>query len=384
MFRRASFLCCALMLLAACSSHGGSTASKDTAPDVAIATAAYGTFDDTVSAVGRVGAPAGSESKLSFAEPGILSSVLVRIGEHVSAGEALAQIDTSGLTLAAAQAQADAKAAVANAQQSSVDRTSVKLAVDEAALRRQQSLYAAGVSALKDVQAAQAQVAQDRADIASTHAQVSGAGAQVQSAQARSALAQRDLANGTLRAPSDGIVTAIFKREGEAVDTTTPVLAVGPGDAHDVTLDVSAADAARVRTGDPVTLTVTGTDLRGDGRVSGVSPALDPQTQAATVVVSGVPAGAPSGSAVQATISVARDRGIIVPQTAIVQDPQSGNTLVFVQSRRKDGTQTFEQRTVRVDRQNGTHALIGSGLHAGEKIAAQGAFALLAPAGGGD
>jgi cobalt-zinc-cadmium efflux system membrane fusion protein len=371
-----------LCMLAACGGHGAGT-SQEAKPAVALATASFGTYIEQITAVGRVGAPAGSETKLAFAEPGILQSIDVHIGEHVAQGEALAQLDTSGLSLAAAQAQADAQAAQANAQQSAVDRTSTKIAVDEAALRREQSLYAAGVAALKDVQAARAQLAQDRADAATARAQISGASAQLQSAQARAGLAQRDLANGTLRAPQDGVVTGIFKRPGESVDTTTPVVAIGPDATNDVTLDVSAADAARVHTGDAVTLTIPDTQLRSAGTVAGVSPALDPTTQTATVVVRGLPSGAPAGSAVQAIVDIARDRGIIVPQSAIVQDPQSGQTLVFVQTRGKNGDTAFAQREVTVAHENGTQALIASGLHAGERIAAQGGFALLAPAGGG-
>ncbi len=227
-------------------------------------------------------------------------------------------------------------------------------------------------------------LAQDRADAAGARAQISGAGAQAQSAQDRAALAQRDLANGTLRAPSDGVVSAIYKRPGEAVDTTTPVIALGPAASTDVTLQLAASDAARVHAGYPVTLSIPGTQLRSRGTVSGVSPALDPATQSATVVVRGIPNGAPAGSAIQATIDIGTDRGIVIPQSAIVQDPQSGETLVFVQQRDRQGQIKFAERTVRVDREDGTRALIGSGLRAGEVIAAQGGFALLAPAGGGD
>lgn len=376
-----TFGCVSLLaMLAGCG--GGSESAKQTAPAIPLVTATYGTYVERIGAIGRVGSPAGTETKLSFAEPGILSTVLVHVGQRVGAGEPLAQLDTSGLSLAASQAQADARAASANARQSAVDRTSTKISVDEAALRREESLYAAGVAALKDVQAARAQLAADRADVSTARAQVAGANAQAQSAQDRAALAARDLANGTLRAPEDGVVTAILKREGEAVDPTTPVVAIGPGSTNDVTLDVTSSDAARVRTGDRVEYSIPGTDLRASGRVTGVSPALDPSTQAATVVVGALSSGAPGGSAVQATIDVATDRGIVIPQSAIVADPQTGDTLVFVQIRDKQGDVRFEQRRVTVRRQNGTGALIGSGLRAGERVARQGAFNLLAPAGG--
>jgi multidrug efflux pump subunit AcrA (membrane-fusion protein) len=382
---------CRLVLLAgliaassACGGHSAGAQTQDARPAVPTAAARYGTYVETVSAVGRIGAPAGAATKLSFAEPGVLHSIDVRIGDRVSSGQALAQLDVSGLALSAQQAQADAAAAAANVQQSRVDRTSTKIAVDEAALRRAQSLYSAGVAPLKDVEAARAQLAQDRADASTAAATVQGSSAQLDSARARAALAARDLANGTLRSPIAGVVAAIYKREGEAVDTTTPVVSIAPEGQNSVTLDVTATDAARIHPGDPVQFTVTGTALRASGHVTGVSSALDPATQSATVVVTGVPAGAPAGSAVQAQISISHDRGIIIPQSAIVQDPQSGDTLVFVQKRRKDGNMTFEQRTVQVAHQNGTDALIASGLNRGELVAAQGAFNLLAPAGGSD
>jgi RND family efflux transporter MFP subunit len=381
-WRRAMF--CVLALSAtACGRHVDAQ-ERPTQPDVPTATARIGAFTETISAVGRIGAPAGTATKVSFAEAGILRSIDVHIGEHVAAGEPLAQLDTSGLALSAQQAQADAAAAAANVRQSSVDRTSTKIAVDQAALRRAQSLYAAGVAPFKDVEAARAQLAQDRAEASTAAASVQGSSAQFESARARAALAQRDLANGTLRSPVDGVVAAINKRDGEAVDTTTPVLSIAPQSSNSVTLDVTAADAARIHAGNPVQLSIPGTSLHASGAVTGVSAALDPATQAATVVVSGVPAGAPAGSAVQAQIDIANDRGVLIPQTAIVQDPQSGDTLVFVQSRMKDGGVKFEQRSVNVAHQNGRDALISSGLHAGERVAAQGAFNLLAPAGGGD
>ena len=117
--------------LAACSSSqkAQTTASQ---PEVSLTTARYGTFERHVSAVGHVGIPGGTETKLSFPQSGILASLNVRVGEAVSAGEPLASLDTSGLSLAAEQAQADASSAAANAQQSAVDRTSAKIAMDDA------------------------------------------------------------------------------------------------------------------------------------------------------------------------------------------------------------------------------------------------------------
>ena len=374
---------CAAIALAGCAS-GGRSESTAAQPQVSLATAQMGTFERRVSAVGHVGVPGTSETKLSFPESGILAAVNVRLGEAVSAGEPLATLDTTGLSLAQQQAQADASAAVANAQQSAVDKTSAKITMDEAALRRAESLYAAGVSAYKDVEAARAQLAADRAEAASAYAGTRSANAQAASANTRAAIAQRDLANATLRAPSDGVIVAVLKRRGEAVDPTTPVISIGPPNTNQTTLSLAPSDVARVRVGDRVHVSVVGTDVQGDGRVSGISPVLDPATQTATVVVTGLPSGVAPGTYVQATIAVGTLRGVLVPQTAIVQDPQSGETLVFVSEKDKNGDAKFVQRAVRIAERNDRVALVASGLRPGERVASQGAFALLAPSGGGD
>jgi RND family efflux transporter MFP subunit len=211
---------------------------------------------------------------------------------------------------------------------------------------------------------------------------VRAAAAQAQSARVKSALAQRDLSNATLRAPVGGVVTAILKHPGEAADPTSPVISIGPASTKQLTLTLSAADAAQVRIGNPVNFTVAGTNVSGHGRVSAISPVLDPATQTSTVVVSGLPLGTAAGSAIEASIDVAAVRGILVPQTAIVQDPQTSQTLVFVEKRDKDGKPVFAQRSVTVADHDDKTAVIASGLRPGERVAAQGAFALLAPSGG--
>ncbi|MBV8245801.1 MAG: HlyD family efflux transporter periplasmic adaptor subunit [Candidatus Eremiobacteraeota bacterium] len=403
------------------------TSTQEAAPQVALATVRFGDFAARVNAYGRVGAPAGAQSRPAFAVPGILAAVEVRVGQRVNAGDPLARLDTRGLWIAAQQAQADAAAAAAgygggaipsaqlrSAQaklSAATDRVralasqgSIKLQADRQALDRAQRLYAAGVAARKDVDAAQAQLESDQADYNSrggaqlaqaqadeaaaagdlrvAQAQQTVLGAQAESAQARAAAAQRDYANGTLYAPADGVVTALYKHVGESVDATTPVVALGPSEPNAVTLDVAAADVRRVNAGDPVSLRLADGRSTAAGRVTGVARAVDPTTQRALVVVDGTPSGANAGDAVEASILVAHERGLLVPQTAVVQDPQSGETVVFVRVK-KDGEEKFAQRVVHVLDSDGTTAMI-AGVHAGERVAAQGAFQLLAPSGGGD
>jgi multidrug efflux pump subunit AcrA (membrane-fusion protein) len=422
------------------------TADAPEAPAVPLAVARIGDFVERVDAQGRIGRPAGNSAKVAFAQAGIVRLVDVRVGQTVSAGQTLAELDRAALNAAVHAAQADvvatgassggniatvqsanARLAVAAgrlnmleqggpaalnsriAAQSAARQAALKVEADRAGLAREQELLAAGVVAGKDVDAARSQLAADeadqraadakvaaagtdfqtaleqaRADLATARSDVQAARGQAASAQARLDTARIAYANGVLTAPAGGVVLAILKHPGEAVDPTTPVLEIGPAIGHSVTLPVPANVARRIEVGDTVTLHLTlARENVANGKVTAVVPAVDPSTQVGTVVADGAPSDAISGDAVTATIVIGRVRGILVPSSAIVEDPQTGKTVVFVrESQVKPGESGFSSRAVAVRASDVNNALIASGLRAGERVAAQGGYTLLAPAGG--
>ncbi|MBV8490438.1 MAG: efflux RND transporter periplasmic adaptor subunit [Candidatus Eremiobacteraeota bacterium] len=339
-----------------------------------------GSVERTLSLTGRVGASAGTQVKLAFALAGTVAGVDVRLGERVDAGTPLARLDATGYQLAAQEAGADASAAASSAAAAAVDRTSVRLRVDRAELARRQRLYDAGVIALRDVQAAQAALAADDADARSARDQLSAARAQSASASAHAGAANYDLSRTTLRAPSPGVVTAIYVQTGDAVDATTPAVALTPAIARLATLDVPVESVALVSAGDVVHAHAGGVAF--DARVAGVAPAVDPATGLAIVDVSGVPAGVAAGTPLDATVAIGVSRGLVVPRSAVIEDPQTGQSLVFVRKKDSGGAITFSARKVTVGAQADADAVVTSGLHAGEEVASQGAIDLLAPAGG--
>ena len=352
-------------------------------PPVPVAVVRPGTVEQTIALSGRVGSPAGTQAKLAFAVAGTVARVDVRLGDRVEAGTPLAELDATGYSLAAQQAGADAQAAAASAAASSVDRTSVKLRVDRAELLRQQRLYAAGVVALRDVQAAQAALAADAADAQSARAQIDAARAQARSASAHAGAAGYDLARTVLRAPNAGVVSAIYVQSGEGVDVTTPAIGLTSSVASLATLDVPVDQVARVAAGDRVRAQAGTRSF--DAHVAGVAPAVDPATGLAMIDITGVPSDLATGTPVSATVVTGLSQGLVVPRSAIVQDPQTGAMLAFVQARDKDGTMKFTSRPVRIsDPGTGSDSvLVVSGLRAGDRVAATGAIDLLAPAGGG-
>ncbi len=363
---------------------GSDAAQREMTPAVALATVREGEFTVVLDEGGFVGSPTAGTSQLAFANSGVLRRVYVRVGDRVSAGEALAALDLEPLALEAQGAEDDARAATASAAAAAVNRYQQRVEADRSAAAREERLYRAGVVALKDVQDARATLATDSADAQSAGALRTAAQAQAASAAAKAALAQSDLNRATLRSPSDGIVTAILHRPGEPVDPGTAVVIVGPNIQNEATLRVPSSDADQIQIGDAVDLAITGLTVRARGRVTAVVRALDPTTQTATVIVGGLPPNASAGAAVRARVTVARVAGLLVPQIAIVADPQTGDDVVFSQQRQKDGSFKFTQAIVSVRHENGTTALVGAGLKPGERIAAQGAFELLAPAGAGD
>ncbi len=379
----------------------------------------------------RVGEPVHAGQAVAELDRSSLAAAVAQA--QADAGAASASFG-SGAIPASNLASANAKLAVAETKLATLERggpsalssriaaesvarqAAVKVASDRATVARDQTLLAGGVLAQKDVEAARAQLASDSADQRSADSKVAAAGtdfaASVKQARADVALAQNDVrtansqsgvlggqaasararletariayANGVLIARNDGIVLTIAKHAGESVDPTQPVMEVGPKTGRGVTLSVPADVARRIAVGDPATLHMAQTKERvTHGRVSAVVPAVDPTTQLATVTVSGAPADVVAGDAVTATIVVGRVPCLIVPSSAIVQDPQSGKTVVFVRDDHpKAGESGFTLREIKVRASDANTAAIAAGLKAGEQIAAQGAYALLAPAGG--
>lgn len=359
------------------------TPQNEAAPNVDVATARVASVDETVNALGRLGAGSGAQAKLAFVSAGRVGSVYVHVGDHVSAGQPLASLDTSTLVMAANAANADVRTAQAQAEAAAVDRTTTRLAVDRAALARERTLYNAGVAARKDIEAAQAQLAADEADAKSNAAGISAARAAVASAQAKAAGAAQDVSNATITAPQDGVVAAIYHTAGESVDPSTAVVALAASSTSAATLQVNANDAVRVHAGDAVTMSLQdGSKI--SGRVAGVSASVDPVTQQAEVRVQADVPSSLSGAAVTAAIVVGTDRGVTIPHDAVVIDPASGDALAFVLGKDKDGNPAYIQRKISVVRENATTALV-TGVRAGERVAAKGTFELLAPAdSGGD
>jgi len=378
---RLSSSCIAMMFLTAGCAHRASAGhSPATVPAVPTAVVRAGALPHIVHGYGRIGGPAGAGTQLGFGIGGMLRAVEVRLGQHVPAGAEIARLDTSVIDAQVAESAAAVAAARAQLQSASVDRFGARIALDRKELARAQALYAAGVDPRKQVEQARAQLAADLAERSAATAQVRAAGAELAGAQARLAAETRQAALGVLRAPFDGVVAAIYRAPGAQVDPGVPIVRLIPDGVREATVDVPVSDIAAIAPGDPARIRAIGTDHDLEGTVIGVSHGVEGATQLGSVEIALRSSDPVAGAAVDAEITVGDVRGAIVPVTAIVADPESGRTVVFVKTRENDGDLRFETRTVRVLASDGQQATV-TGVRAGERVAARGAYALLVPSG---
>jgi RND family efflux transporter MFP subunit len=202
---------------------------------------------------------------LAMTVPGTLARVTVRRGDAVREGALLAVLDAGAAT--ASRKQAEAAVAAARAQ----------LALAEDAFARATRIHGEdGVS--------EAQLVQTRSGRDLGRAQLAAAEAQLEAARVH-------LDHHFLRAPFEGVVTRVPDGVGIAVSPGVPVVTLVTTRALVLETSLTQEEAAGLRAGTPVTVSVPSTGARSDAAaVSVVVPAVDPATNRVPIEIS-VPNG---------------------------------------------------------------------------------------------
>jgi len=187
---------------------------------------------------------------------GQLVTINVQKGDHIRAGDVVAQLSAIELSAAVVQARAALDAASAQrdnvyagvrAEQvaslaSAIDKAKSRLDYAQSELARKTQLVPNNAASQQDLDQAENDFETARADLAEAQANhaaaVAGptreeraiADAQVKAAARAVAVLERRLDKTTLRAPSDGIVTVIVAEVGENVSAGQPILAIAATD----------------------------------------------------------------------------------------------------------------------------------------------------------
>ncbi len=304
-----------------------------------------GTLASEIIAQASVTAPPEGRSSLTARADGAVVRIAKRLGDPVAAGETVALIESRDASaIAAERAAAAARATAANA-----------------ALNRERRLYAEKITARQDLEAAQAQAAQASAELRRTQAALTAAGV------------TGDGRHVAVRSLISGRITKVDAELGAYVSAGTELFEVANPRSVQVEAAVPASEAGRIRPGDPAIIELPGGATLA-ATVRSTTPALDPQSRTATIVLSpaGVPAGLAQGQGVRVRItprgSVTSGR-MVLPEAAV--QSMEGRDVVFVRT-----GEGFQATPVTVGARGGGRVEILGGLRPGATVVTAGAFAL--------
>lgn len=262
-----------------------------TTPTVTMMTATVtrGSVEETVLATGQlrpvtlvaVGAQAS----------GRITSLDVKLGDRVKAGDLIAEIDS--VTQQNNLKTAEASLASIHAQRAEKEAT---LTLARQTLERQQTMVSQNAVARADLDSAQA-------NVATTEAQIAALDAEIQSAEVAVATARVNLGYTRITAPIDGTVLDVVSQAGQTVNATQSaptIVVLGQLDTMTVRAEISEADVVNVKPGQKVYFTIIGDpDHRYDATLETIDPAPDTiRSDAAIVSSSSASSSSSSSSAI--------------------------------------------------------------------------------------
>lgn len=325
---------------------------------------------------------------------------LVNRGAHVKQGQLVAELENRDLVAAETaskgqfgQAESNFRATTAVAVPEAVtkaqaDTDAARQALDAAQklLESRQQLFAQGALARKSVDEAQVGFAQARAafDTARQHLQVlesagrqeqiNAAAAQVETAKGQYDSARAQVAYSEIRSPINGVVTDRPLYPGDMAAAGTPLMTVMDMSSVVARINMSQQQAKDVKVGDTATIQPVDGSEPVDGRVTIVSPAVDPNS---TTVQVWVEAPNPNeqhraGTSVHVSILANTiDGATLVPAASLLPGEEGGTIVVTV-----DDKDTAHQKKVEVGAREGDLAQIVSGVQPGERVVTVGGVGL--------
>jgi HlyD family secretion protein len=204
--------------------------------------------------------------------------------------------------------------------------------------------------------------------------ELKSAAGQLQSAHGKYMGATAQLGYSEIRSPIDGVVTDRPMYAGEMAAAGTPLITVMDTSQVIARAHIPEADAAVLKAGDKAEIRVPGLEKPVEGKVTVVSPALDPNS---TTVEIWVQAANPQRSlrpGTSVTLSMVAQTvkdAIVIPAVALLTAADGGTSVMVVGN---DGR--AHQKTVKAGIRQADDVQIADGLQAGERVVASGAYGL--------
>lgn len=346
----------------------------------------------------------------SIAAPvaGVVSEVLVQIGQHVNRGDPLVQLDDrvahaaedqAVATLAEAQATLDSLKAQPRPEQLQISQLAVKKAQDaidfyQKEYERQQQLATQQGTTTRNVEQAAQDLASARNDLAVAEKQIilltptpqdiATQTAKVHEAQAALAAATEQRKLLRIAAPIDATVMQVNANPGESVDTTKPLVDLVAMDRLMVDVDVPAEQLSFLAEGqsafvvpDVQTTTQPSTSANGEagfeGKVAFISPGVDPKngTVQVGIDVAADPAIRPGMTVNVRIVTDTHKDKLAVPIQAVTTDENNDSVVSLV-----DGDMATHKTVHAGYQEGGLVEIDADGVKEGDLVVTAGAYKL--------
>jgi len=327
-------------------------------------TVTRGTIEEVVTAQGKLEAK--QYVDVGTQVSGQVKTIHVEIGDTVTKGELLAEIDPRVY-----RAQVEANEARINSLKAQLSQQKAEQTLAEQNLKRNQNLIAINAVSQQALQESESQAAVEKA-------QVDSIVAQIQETESNLQGSRTSLGFTKIYAPMAGTVTTMPAREGQTLNAnqTAPIiLQVANLDTMTVRAQVAEADVTRLKEGMAVYFTTLGnTERRWQGTVRQIlpSPQIVNDVVLYDVLIDVKNEGRQlmTGMTAQVFFIFAKaENATIIPAEALTRPvPKEDNELgkaYRVSVMAKTGQ---EQRVIRVGLQTRTQAEVKAGLEAGDQI----------------
>jgi HlyD family secretion protein len=388
-----------LIFLSACSKNGkapDATEDAESATPVQVAVAQRATIHEIVAAQSVLFPVRQGNIVPKISAP--IQRFLVQRGDHVREGQVVAMLENRDLASAAEESKGlyqQARASYQTTTGATIPEDTVKAETDletakqsyEAAKKVYESRLALlneGALARKLVDDAKVSMVQAQSLYETTQQhfkllqsisrteQLKGAQAQLDAAKAHYESAAAQASYAEVRSPLTGIVSDRPLNVGEMATSGSALLSIVDISRIVARSNLSVAQAADVRVGQSATISGPGGDV--NGKVTVVSPAVDPSTTTVQVWVEAANPGERLKPGMTAQISIQIDalsNALVVPKSALLSLAEGGDKIMVA------GTDSLaHERPVKVGVREGDNIQLLSGIKEGEQVITVGGLGL--------
>jgi HlyD family secretion protein len=335
--------------------------------------------------------------------PKITSTVkkfLVQRGTRVKKGQLLVELENADLSAAAEASKGDYEQAEASyattvgaglpqqIQKAELDAAAAKSAFDaqQKVYDSRKELFQQGAVPRRDLDSAEVALVQARSQNEQAQRQVAdlqrlgkeqalkSAHGSLASSEGHYRGAEALLSYSQIRSPIDGVVTDRPLYEGDLATANQPILTVMNTSRLIAKAHIPQSDAAVLKVGNAAELKVPGLDEPVKGRVSLVSPALDPGSTTIEVWVEARkpdPALRPGMTVDISMVAKTAKDAIVVPTGAVFKNAEGADYVLLAGTDDK-----AHQKTVQAGIRNTEMTQVVSGINAGDPVIVAGGYAV--------